>query len=676
MLLVLAAATALDPWPGNPLRVAWFDTCQQLAPREVSAHPVVVVAIDEASLERYGQWPWPRNLIADLVGRILDQQPAALGIDLLFPEPDRLSPARWAGTRPDLDADTRARLSRLEDNDLRLARRLEGGPVVLAVAGSDEGTAGAGRFPPVREVGGLDRSALSTWSGAVRSLPLLDDAARGHGVISFRPGADGVVRHLPLVVRIGERLAPSLTLEMLRLAAGAPVFEVVAERGAVQGVQVGDLPVPTDAEGRLRVWFSPSRPERFVSAADVMDGTVDPRTFTRRFAILGVTGLGVVDLPATPVAPRMPGPEVHAQVLENVFERRYLRRPTWAPWAEAGLLLAAGLVLVALAPRTRTVWLPALAGASLAGFAGAGWGAYQWGPWLVDAATPGVAFALLFVLVLTIALSTADHERRRLDAALALERDRAQRAAGELEAARRIQMGILPRVEAELGADPRFDLAVDLEPARAVGGDLYDFFMLDRQRLFFVVGDVAGKGVPASLFMAITKALWKSTALRMDTDVEGIMNTTNREVSRDNPEMLFVTALSGVLDLEDGRLRYAVAGHDAPLRFLPGASPRRLEGEGGPPLGVLDDFEFPLAEARLGPGETLCLYTDGVTEASDAAGELYGAKRLAAALERASAAGLDPAGVLDVVRRDVAAFVADAPQADDLTLLVLRWNGA
>lgn len=675
VLSLLVVAIALDPWPENSLRTWWFDGYQRLTPREPASSPAVVVAVDEASLERHGQWPWPRDLLATLVARILDQGPAAVGLDLLFPEPDRLSPAQWAATRADLDPATRTHLAALEDHDSRFARELARGPVALAVAGSDEVGSEPGLFPPVRELGAVDRGALPTWRGAVRSLPVLDQAAPGHGVIGVHPEPDGVVRRPPLAVVVGDRLAPSLALEMLRLASGADSFQVVAMGGTVQGVDVAGLAIPSDPEGRFRVYFSPTRPERFVSAADVLAGRVAPDTFTRRFAIVGVTGLGVVDFPATPVAPRMVGSEVHAQLLENIFDAQYLTRPSWAPLAEAGLVLATGLLLVVVAPRTRTGWYPALGLASVGLYVATGLLAFAQALWLLDATLPALAYSLLFVMMLTIALSTAEQERRRLDAALAVERDRALRAAGELEAARRIQMGILPRVEADLTADPRYELAVDLEPARAVGGDLYDFFLLDAQRLFFVVGDVAGKGVPASLFMAITKALWKSAALRPAVDVAEIMNNTNREVSRDNPEMLFVTAFSGILHLDSGELTFAVAGHDAPLCYTPAGTIRRLEGDGGPPLCVLEDFEFPLGRTRLAPGEGLCIYTDGVTEATDAMGAMFGSERLWASVGRAAAARCGPRGMVEAVRREVTEFVAGAPQADDLTLLVLQWNG-
>jgi len=188
-----------------------------------------------------------------------------------------------------------------------------------------------------------------------------------------------------------------------------------------------------------------------------------------------------------------------------------------------------------------------------------------------------------------------------------------------------------------------------------------------------VVGDVSGKGLPASLFMAVTKALSKSVALRGDGNAAQIVDTTNLELSRDNPEMLFVTLLVGVLDVVSGQLELCNAGHDAPYCVRADGRVERLEGDGGPPLCVLEDFAYPLvSNIQLTPGDTLCLITDGVSEAMDENQALYGNERLIACL---GAAEPGAATLLKAVRDDVARFVGTAEASDDLTLLTVRWLG-
>jgi serine phosphatase RsbU (regulator of sigma subunit) len=247
--------------------------------------------------------------------------------------------------------------------------------------------------------------------------------------------------------------------------------------------------------------------------------------------------------------------------------------------------------------------------------------------------------------------------------------------AGELDAARRVQMAMLPRV-ASLGQDPRLDLAAAMVPAREVGGDLYDFFRIDERHLFVLVGDVAGKGLPASIFMAVSKALVKSATLRLGpADPGALVAGANAEVSRDNPGLLFVTAFAMILDLVTGEIAYCNAGHEDPFLVAPGsASARRLGGAGGPPLCAVDDFPYRGERARLVPGELVCIVTDGVTEAQRSDGDLYGAVRVAGLVGRLAATS-PAAAMVDALLADVSGFAGDAAQGDDRTVLVLRWNG-
>jgi serine phosphatase RsbU (regulator of sigma subunit) len=208
---------------------------------------------------------------------------------------------------------------------------------------------------------------------------------------------------------------------------------------------------------------------------------------------------------------------------------------------------------------------------------------------------------------------------------------------------------------------------------------LYDFFKLGNDHLFFMVGDVAGKGLPASIFMAVSKALYKSAALRSrpenGTAIGEVMRAANDEISRDNPEMLFVTVFAGILDLKSGELDWCNAGHDSPFCLRPGKKiPTRLEGDAGPPLCVIEGYAYRPERYRLLPGEALCLFTDGVTEAMNANNELYGRRRLYSVLESCTEA-TDALQLVNAIRDDVRAFVLATERSDDLTMLVLRWNG-
>jgi sigma-B regulation protein RsbU (phosphoserine phosphatase) len=242
-----------------------------------------------------------------------------------------------------------------------------------------------------------------------------------------------------------------------------------------------------------------------------------------------------------------------------------------------------------------------------------------------------------------------------------------ERLEGEIEVARRIQSDMLPRPTAG-GPGEGFELGATLVPARAVSGDLFDYFR-DGTRLFFLVGDVSGKGVPAALFMTRAKTVFETVAAR-ETDPGAALDRLNRNLCRENDAGMFVTAVVGVLDLVSGDLSFALAGHEAPLLVPADAPPEPVRAEGGRVLGLVEGSEFPVNRLRLGVGDALLLYTDGVSEAQDASGDFFGVERIVAsvaALRHLPAPALT-AGLLGAVR----GFARQAPLSDDITILTLR----
>ena len=249
-----------------------------------------------------------------------------------------------------------------------------------------------------------------------------------------------------------------------------------------------------------------------------------------------------------------------------------------------------------------------------------------------------------------------------------------ERIEGEMSAARNIQMGMLPHA-VELPTDAGFDLHAVLEPAKAVGGDLFDFFLLDERRLFFLIGDVSDKGVPAALFMAVTKTLFSVEAKRDSTSVSGIMARVNRTLCENNPEGMFVTVFAGILDLCSGEIRCSDGGHELPFALRRGHGVEMIEKKkGGLVLGFVAESVYRDDVIRLLPGEGLVIYTDGVTEAMNSEHELFKATRLGDTLGAISAE-CSARTIIESVMNAVRAFVGGHPQSDDITLLALRWHG-
>jgi len=248
-----------------------------------------------------------------------------------------------------------------------------------------------------------------------------------------------------------------------------------------------------------------------------------------------------------------------------------------------------------------------------------------------------------------------------------------QRLASELEIAHQIQVGLLPSEHYLDAVCTHFELHAALRPARAVGGDLYSYFMLDPEHFFVMVGDVSDKGIPAALFMAQTITLAKALAPRAQTP-QNLLRLLNLELCRGNDSCMFVTLLCGLLDTNSGNIVLASAGHEPPALCGQGA-PRLLDFATGAVLGLYEDSDYPEHRLSLRRGETLLMYTDGITEASDHQQQMYGIERTMECLAQVPAA-TPTASYIERLLGDVDRFVADAAQADDITLLALTWHGA
>jgi adenylate cyclase len=626
------------------LRDALFDGYQRLLPRERKSMPAEVVAVDEAALAEYGQWPWPRALTARLLQRIEAYRPAAIGLDVLFAEHDRYSPDG--------------------SGDAALARAVAGGKVVLGIAGlpRPQGIAAVRpaappfvwKTPPPRR--------LQDFLGHVQSLPLIDSAAAGRGLVNADE-ENRVVRRVPLVARVSETYLATLGVEMLRVAAGIPALSVVPRDDGLLALRLGDISIPMQRDGSAWLYLSPHEEHHTISAADVLADRVDPELLRDKLVLVGVTGVGLLDQKGTPLGDTVPGVELHQQLLEQIYDGSYLIRSPRARAIELGLFVAAGVLMIVFVPMLRAWASAALFLSVLAALAAIGLFSFHLGS-LIDVASPALGTTLLYGAVLAVTLSEADRQRRAL-------RDAAERMEGELQAARRIQMGLLPMPGELFAHEERFSLAASLEPARVVGGDFYDCFMLDADRLFFVIADVSGKGLPASLFMALSKTLLKSAALRMPGDVGDIVSRASAEISRENPESLFVSVFAGIFDARSGELEYCNAGHQPPYTKRRDGALQRFELADGPPLCVLAGYPYRTRRRPLAPEEWLCVVTDGVTEAMDPRGTLFGAQRLEGVLA-AIPAGAPTAQVLMEVRGAVAGFVGGAAPSDDITLLCLQ----
>ena len=417
LLFALVPLRIADPQPLEEVRLRTFDLFQVLRPREQTAQPVVIADIDETSLKEIGQWPWPRTVVADLVSRLREVGAVAIGFDIVFAEPDRMSPAVAAASFRGLDEATRERLAGLPSNDALLADAIkQAGVVVVGQAGSAIAVPRAEADAALQTgfaIRGPDpRPYLVTFPGLLRNVTVIEEAAAGRGLFSINPERDGIVRRVPVVMDAKDTLVPSLTMDMLRVATRAGAILIRTDQAGVRAVAVPGLEVPTDRNGQFWVHFNKHDPARYVSAAALLNGRVPPDRFRGRLVLIGTSAVGLLDIKTTPVDPAMPGVEVHAQILESVLTRSLLTEPNYAIGAELVTAVVLGFAIIIAAPMLPAAVVLALGVLLIVGLAGLSWYFFAAHKLLIDFTYPLISCWLIY-LVLTFVNYFREQQQRQ-----------------------------------------------------------------------------------------------------------------------------------------------------------------------------------------------------------------------------------------------------------------------
>jgi len=420
LLVGLAALRVADPRPIEELRVRTFDTFQVIDPRKKIARPVRIVDLDEKSLAKYGQWPWPRTRVADMVNELTKLGAVAIGFDIMFFEPDRMSPGAIASTLRDLDDVTRDKLRELPSNDQVLAEAIQKNRVVLGETGLPARVPDLDKTLPVTPLamlGGEPQSLLVTFPGLLRNIRTLEQSAAGFGVLTIKTEHDGIVRRVPLIMQTQGITMPSLSFEVLRIASKTDTVLVKMDKAGVKSVGVRGFDVPTDRNGQLFVHFAPRDPLIYVSAADLLDGLVSKDEIAGHIVLIGTSAVGLQDVKTTPLDPVMPGVEIHAQILESILTKRVLAEPAWGIGAELIVTMLLGLIIIGVAPLFSPIVLTLFGTAIVAVLAGTSWYFYASQRLLIDATYPLISSVAIYLTLVFSSYFREQSQRRQIRSA-------------------------------------------------------------------------------------------------------------------------------------------------------------------------------------------------------------------------------------------------------------------
>lgn len=648
---LLAASPAFD-WLGGfsidaLTTLRWHVFGDAHAP---ASSPTVVVALDEQTFrtppfEGSPSVAWTPE-IARVLNAVIEGGAKVVGFDVVFPTSIEQSAVSFG------DATLGARLRGFDRDYLRaLALGARAGKVVLGeVQHQDEPVLPS---PGQRAAVGFGRN--------IRSLNVYSDP-------------DGVIRRVPLAFTVDGEAVPSMSAELAGRATGAPPSGQVA--GAVADTITlnfagGAGDVPTFSLADLRACAEKDDKDFFRRNFDgkvVLIGTVldveDRKITSTRFTGAPEGGRGercalaAATSGQTFIRDSISGVYVQATAVNNLIRGDALTELSRVTTGIASVALAGLAVVAALA------LAPTWAALSFLGIAAI------WSAGATVAFREAIAVPLVEPLLTALAAMVATIGYRLFVAERIMAAQMAQKRAHEAEmaSAAAIQRAMLPSVQPSDFAEGQLDIFARMMPAREVGGDLYDILKVDGDRLLITIGDVCGKGVPASLFMAITQTVMR-LAVRSGEDLQAEIRTANKLLVANNREEMFTTLFCGLLDVPSGTLTYCNCGHNAPLVLRKSESTFEPLRTCGPPLGILDDINYVPRSIALAPGDMLLLYTDGVTEAESVQSAQFGTKRLEQSLLEIR--GRSARSVVEHVIKRVTEFAKGAPQSDDITCVAV-----
>lgn len=593
----------------------------KLRPKIPTTDKIALIEIGEDAIEKLGRFPFDRSYHALLVKALSEYKAKAVVFDIFFSEPHK------------------------DDAELEGAIK-EAGNVYM---------------PYVFDIDTKKSSKVSTASGYIaKNLDGFSLAAKGTGHINIAPDVDGKFRRIPLYVKYKGSLYPYVSFLISCDYLGIDQNKALLVPG--RSVSLGrDLKIPLDERSNMIINFSGKwgSSYRHYSYVDVLQSylaklsgqkpILDLSVLKDKVCIIGLTAAGTVDLHPNPFETLYPGVGLHAEVFNSLINRSFITRASGA--VNLGILIFLGLLVSLLTLRTRPVSMLTILIGIVAIFSLISVLLFNiFGLW-IDLFNPVFIMVLLY-LSFTLYKYIGEWKKR-----LVLE--------NELDIARKIQESFLPK---RMPQARGLSIAASMLTAHKVGGDLYDFLEFGPERLGVVIGDVSGKGIPASLFMAMVTGKIKFLATS-NYEPKDLLAKLNSALTQESSSNLFITVFYSIFDTKNNVMHYASGGHLPIIYLKPGRRPEFLDVDEGAPLGLIEG-PYSGKSIKLEKGDIVLFYTDGITEAMNAHREMYGARRLAAFVE--SHQELSPKALLSAIEKDVRRFEPRSQQHDDITMIAVK----
>jgi adenylate cyclase len=574
-----------------------YDAYQSLFVEKSTFDEVVIIDIDEKSIGEIGQFPWRRDIFANLIQKLNQYGVSVITFDVFFSEDDKQNPKKIL-EEFNIKNDT------VFDSDQKLLESIQSSNVVLPVLGDISKYNKDNSSKPKTNIvskGGDPSDYIYSFKNKITSLEKFNNAAKGVGTISYLDSSDAVLRSLPIFLKIENDIWPALSLETLRVLHDHKSILINSDETGINLIKTRKYQIEPDPNAIVHINYKQFDKENYISAVDVLNQNINANKLRDKIAIIGSSAQGIFDFVKIPNGNVIPGVETHAHMIENIINNDFIIKNTFTTITE-NLLLVISLILALIIPNKI---LPKF---SIVFFGGlifillsSSIIAYQFN-YFIDVFYIILSSSLLFLTTLyfrylkenEIAL---DNEKKQI----ILKRER--------EIAGEVQKKLFP----EVFEDSKLIYAKNI-PARDVSGDYYDYIRVNDNEIYFTLADVSGKGIKAGILMANASSVFRSLA-KLEKPVSTIARYVNNQVSDSSYQGMFITAVIGKINIEKQEVEYINHGHE-PIMIFDREYNFEYIKSSLPPLGIMkfDEDSFFQTSVKNIKDKTLLIYTDGVTE--------------------------------------------------------------
>ena len=574
-----------------------YDIYQSIFEENSEFNDVLIVDIDEKSIGEIGQFPWRRDVFANLVDKLENLQASVISFDIFFSEEDKQNPSKILG---ELNISNEGVL----DSDQSLITAIQNSNVILPVLGDISVFDKMNNSKPKTNFisrGGDAKNYLYNFKNKITSLEIINNAAKGIGNISYLDNQDGVLRSLPILLKIDGDIWPSLSLETLRLLHKNKSILIQSSESGIKTIRTKNYSFNTDPNAIVHINYKKFGKDKYISAVDILNDKISKNIIKDKIILIGSSAQGLFDFVKIPSGKVIPGVETHAHAIENIINNDFIIKNLKTDIIEIIILLIS-LILVLIIPKKVNPKLSIVFFVGLCVFLITSSLVFYQFNYFIDIFYTTLGSAFLFLVTL--------YFRYLQENEIAIENEKKQIVLKkEREIAGEVQKKLFPKE-----FEQKNILYAKNVPARDVSGDYYDYIKISEDEFYFTLADVSGKGVKAGILMANAAAVFRSMA-KLNKEVSTIARYINNQVADSSYQGMFITAVVGKYNIKEKKIEYINLGHE-PIMVYDENFNFEYYKSTLPPLGIMamdnDDF-FQTNEISL-ENKNLVIYTDGVTE--------------------------------------------------------------